>query len=198
MTLFTHRNAGGRCPCGAENAACGPPSGVVPVDQLIEEVAAVSGPLKKYRVKRGGVETVMKLNDADAERLGLGVDDVVGAASTIQPVEPVGDSDGGDGDGAADDSDSVQAAAAVDSGASPGPVQSAADSGGDSQAAAAAAAPSAEGDPQEAAVTEETTGPAPAEETGAPARKTAAAKKRTPSANKARTAAANKAESSGG
>ena len=55
MTLFTHRNAGGRCPCGAKDATCGPPSDVVPVDQRIEEVAAVSGPLKKYRVRRGGV-----------------------------------------------------------------------------------------------------------------------------------------------
>jgi hypothetical protein len=198
VTLFTHRNAGGRCPCGAENAACGPPSDVVPVDQLIEEVAAVSGPLKKYRVKRGGVETVMKLSDADAERLGVGVDDVVGAASTIQPVEPVDDSDGGDGDGSADDADSGQAAAAGDTGASTEPVQSAADSGGDEPEAAASVAPSAGGDPQEAAVTEQTTSPAAAEQSGTPARKTAAPKKRTPSANKARTAAANKAESPGG
>lgn len=80
MTLFTHRTAGGRCPCGAANAACGPPSGAVPVDQRIEEVAAVSGPLQKYRVVRGGVETVMKLNDADAARLGLGAGDVLGSA----------------------------------------------------------------------------------------------------------------------
>ncbi|MFJ9234151.1 hypothetical protein ACIRJ3_04090 [Streptomyces anulatus] len=49
------------------------------MDQRIEEVAAVSGPLKKYRVIRGGVETVMKLNDADAARLGLGADDVLGS-----------------------------------------------------------------------------------------------------------------------
>ncbi|WP_030569592.1 hypothetical protein [Streptomyces aureocirculatus] len=86
MALFTHRNAGGRCPCGAENAACGPSSDVVPVDQRIEEVAAVSGPLKKYKVRRGDFTTVMKLSDEDAERLGVGPADVVGAASTIQPV----------------------------------------------------------------------------------------------------------------
>lgn len=47
----------------------------------MEEVAAVSGPLQKYRVIRGGVETVMKLNDADAARLGLGADDVLGPAA---------------------------------------------------------------------------------------------------------------------
>ncbi|WP_143666796.1 MULTISPECIES: hypothetical protein [unclassified Streptomyces] len=51
------------------------------MDQRIEEVAAVSGPLQKYRVIRGGVETVMKLNDADAARLGLGADDILGSAS---------------------------------------------------------------------------------------------------------------------
>lgn len=35
------------------------------------EVAAVAGPLKKYHVTTPhGVETVMKLNEADAERLG--------------------------------------------------------------------------------------------------------------------------------
>jgi hypothetical protein len=104
VTLFIHRNAGGRCPCGAENATCGPPSSVVPVDQLIEEVAAVSGPLKKYRVTRGGVETVMKLSDADAARLGVTAQDAVGAASTIQPVEPVGDGPD-DADGTPDSGD---------------------------------------------------------------------------------------------
>lgn len=208
MTLFTHRNAGGRCPCGAKDATCGPPSDVVPVDQLIEEVAAVSGPLKKYRVKRGGVETVMKLNEADAKRLGVGPENVVGAASTIPLVEPVDDSDrGGDGDGAADDSGDVQAVAATDAGGGAGPVQSAADSGGDGQAPGDPAAATDPGDPQEAAVTETGTAPAAAEPDGsgdagakapakAPAKKAAA--KRATSANKARTASANKAESPGG
>ncbi|WP_138964171.1 hypothetical protein [Streptomyces sp. YIM 121038] len=56
------------------------------MDQLIEEVGPVSGPLKKYRVRRGGVVTVMKLSDDDAKRLGAGPEDIVGAASTIQPV----------------------------------------------------------------------------------------------------------------
>lgn len=104
MTLFIHRNAGGRCPCGAENATCGPPSNVVPVDQLIEEVPAVSGPLKKYRVTRGGVETVMKLSDDDAKRLGASPDDVIGAVSTTPLVEPVADSSSEpDGDSGTDD-----------------------------------------------------------------------------------------------
>ncbi|MEU0808793.1 hypothetical protein [Streptomyces sp. NPDC005970] len=44
----------------------------MPVDHAIEEVAAVGGPLKKYRVVSAtGVETVMKLNSADAEARGL-------------------------------------------------------------------------------------------------------------------------------
>jgi hypothetical protein len=207
VTLFTHRNAGGRCPCGAVNAACGPPSDVVPVDQLIEEVAAVSGPLRKYRVKRGGVETVMKLNEAEAKRLGVGADNVVGAASTIPVVEPVEESEGGDGDGAADDAGDVQAVAVVGAGAEP--VQSAADSGGDSPAPGDAQAAAVPGSQEEAAVTETGDGtaaadPAEAPETPAvkaparaPAKKTAA-KKQTVSANKARTAAANKAAGSGG
>lgn len=81
MTLFTHRSAGGRCPCGAENAACGPPSTSVPVDLNIEEVAAVGGPLRKYRyTDAAGHETVLKLSDVDAERYGLGEADTVGAA----------------------------------------------------------------------------------------------------------------------
>lgn len=90
MTLFVHRNAGGRCPCGAANAACGPPSDVVPVDLTIEEVAAVSGPLKKYRVRTAnGVDTVLKLSEADAAKLGDGPYEVSDAASTIEPVQPV-------------------------------------------------------------------------------------------------------------
>ncbi|MFF9043344.1 hypothetical protein [Streptomyces parvulus] len=58
------------------------------MDQLIEEVPAVSGPLKKYRVTRNGVETVMKLSDADAKRLGIGVDQPADAAPTPEPVQP--------------------------------------------------------------------------------------------------------------
>ncbi|QTU64223.1 hypothetical protein [Streptomyces scabiei] len=207
MTLFTHRNAGGRCPCGAANAACGPPSDVVPVDQLIEEVAAVSGPLKKYRVTRGGVETVMKLNEADAKRLGVGADHVVGAASTIPVVEPVEESEGGDGDGAADDAGDVQAVAVVGAGSEP--VQPVADSGGDSPAPGDAQAAADPGGQEEAAVSETGDDPAATEPADpgdaptvkaparAPAKKTAA-KKQTASANKARTAAANKAAGSGG
>ncbi|MFW3473655.1 hypothetical protein ACN24M_20525 [Streptomyces microflavus] len=38
----------------------------------------MSGPLQKYRyTSKHGVETVLKLNDAEAERLGLGPDDIV-------------------------------------------------------------------------------------------------------------------------
>ncbi len=207
MTLFTHRNAGGRCPCGAMDATCGPPSDVVPVDQRIEEVAAVSGPLKKYRVKRGSFVTVMKLNEADAKRLGAGPDDVVGAASTIPLIKPVDESDGGDGDGAADDSGDVQAVAAADTGAGAEPVQPAADPGGDVQAPGDPAAATDPDDPEEEAVTEAdtpaATDPAGPGDAGAKAPvkapvKKAAAKRQTASANKARPAAANKAESPGG
>jgi hypothetical protein len=71
MALISSRTMQGRCPaCGAEHAACGTPSDAVPVDQNVE-VAAVGGPLEKYTVTMpNGVETVMKLNAADAERLG--------------------------------------------------------------------------------------------------------------------------------
>ncbi|WP_432147953.1 hypothetical protein [Streptomyces sp. bgisy029] len=38
----------------------------------------MSGPLQKYRyTSKHGVETVLKLNDAEARRLGLGPDDIV-------------------------------------------------------------------------------------------------------------------------
>ncbi|MEU9498246.1 hypothetical protein [Streptomyces sp. NPDC048196] len=53
----------------------------MPADARIEEVAAVGGPLKKYRVTSpSGAETVMKLNTADAEARGLGEDDLATAA----------------------------------------------------------------------------------------------------------------------
>lgn len=85
MTLFTRQTAGGRCPCGAAHAACGPPSTSVPVDQNIEEVAAVSGPLKKYRyTDDAGHQTVLKLNTADAERQGLTDEDLAEAAPVAE------------------------------------------------------------------------------------------------------------------
>ncbi|NDZ63564.1 hypothetical protein [Streptomyces cyaneofuscatus] len=52
----------------------------------------MSGPLQKYRyTSRHGVETVLKLNDAEAERLGLGPDDVVepGAMQGEHGPEPL-------------------------------------------------------------------------------------------------------------
>lgn len=186
MSLFIHRNAGGRCPCGAENATCGPPSNVVPVDQLIEEVAAVSGPLKKYRVTRGGVQTVMKLSDADAARLGVDVDDVVGGVSTIHPVQLVDEGeaddgpadDGGDGDAAPGDDDGDPGAQQV---------QSAADGGGDGQTPSPTPA---------AADGQQPPTPAPAPVKKAAAKKTTA--KRVASApNKARTGAQTKAADGG-
>lgn len=86
--LFTRQTAGGRCPCGAQHAACGPPSDVVPVDQRIEEVAVVGGPLKKYRVRTSsGAESVVKYNAADAERLGLGEADLVPEQEVVTDVQ---------------------------------------------------------------------------------------------------------------
>lgn len=78
MSLFIRQTAGGRCPCGAPHAACGPPSTVTPLDIPIQEVAAVGGPLNKYRyTDDAGHETVLKLNAADAELRGLTDDDLV-------------------------------------------------------------------------------------------------------------------------
>jgi hypothetical protein len=57
----------GRCPCGAEHAACGPPSTSQPVLENLE-VAAVGGPLKLYDVVMHGMPTRMKLNEDDAKR----------------------------------------------------------------------------------------------------------------------------------
>ncbi|MFJ9113016.1 hypothetical protein [Streptomyces sp. NPDC102283] len=42
----------------------------------------MSGPLQKYRyTSKHGVETVLKLNDVEAKRLGLGPDDVVASVA---------------------------------------------------------------------------------------------------------------------
>jgi hypothetical protein len=46
------------------------------------EVAAMAGPLKKYRVTSGSVETVMKLNEGDAAARGLTDSDLVSAEDT--------------------------------------------------------------------------------------------------------------------
>jgi hypothetical protein len=157
---------------------------VVPVDQLIEEVPAVSGPLKKYKVTRGGVETVMKLSDDDAKRLGASPDDVVGGVSTIQPVQLVQESEADDGP-ADDGGDSSTTPGDDVGGQSAQQVQQAADSSGDSRA------PS----PTPAAPDEQATAaPAPAQKTAA---KKTAAKRQPTSANKARTAAETKAADGG-
>lgn len=85
-----HRQVAGRCPCRTQHAACGPPSTSIPIDQRME-VAAVGGPLQKYRVVMpNGVETVMKLNATDAERYGgvpLDADDEQ-SAPAAEPAGP--------------------------------------------------------------------------------------------------------------
>lgn len=70
--LIRSRTVRGRCPiCGGEHAACGTPSESTPVDERME-VAAVGVPLKRYTVTTpSGVETMMKLNEDDAKRLGV-------------------------------------------------------------------------------------------------------------------------------
>jgi hypothetical protein len=83
VTLFTRQTARGRCPCGAEHAACGPPSTVTPIDIPDQEVAAVGGPLQKYwYTTEAGHETILKLNEDDAKLRGLSSDDLVDAQPT--------------------------------------------------------------------------------------------------------------------
>jgi hypothetical protein len=97
--LLTHRTVGGRCPCGAEHAACGPPSDTVPVDARIEEVAAVGGPLRKYNVRMpSGTQTVMKFNDEEANARGLSADDLADASAPHVEVQ----AEGADTEGQAD------------------------------------------------------------------------------------------------
>lgn len=53
----------------------------------------MAGPLKKYRVTSGAVETVMKLNPADAEQRGLTDSDLVsGRGDDASPSLPDNDS----------------------------------------------------------------------------------------------------------
>ncbi|MGW0566075.1 hypothetical protein [Streptomyces tauricus] len=151
----------------------------------------MSGPLKKYRVVRNGFETVMKLSDEDAEKLGAGPYDVVGA-STIEPVTLATDTgSGADDDGAPVAPGSAAAAmasaggdvgpGAADGVPGPEPVQPPADPG-DGQEQEGAQPPA--GDRPEVH-------PAAPEPQPAPVK--APAKKRTAAANKARPVAENKA-----
>ncbi|WP_459249504.1 hypothetical protein [Streptomyces youssoufiensis] len=64
------------------------------------EVAVVGGPLKKYKVTGpSGAETVMKLNDADADARGLTDADLVDARRTESVPLPA-DEGAGEADGA--------------------------------------------------------------------------------------------------
>lgn len=170
----------------------------------------MSGPLKKYRVVRNGFETVMKLSDADAEKLGAGPYQVSDAVSTIEPVQPaeaVGDDNGAPPSAAAAMADAgvvvsedmtagLTAVVPVQlqqsegdgptegeqfaQGTDPGDVQGDAVSAGDGEVN------------EQAEVAEQASTPAPA------AAKTPARKRASSSANKARGGAANKATGSGG
>jgi hypothetical protein len=178
---------------------------VVPADQLIEEVAAVSGPLKKYRVRtKNGVDTVLKLSEADAAKLGDGPYEVFDAVSTIEPVTAVGDDDEGDDGGDPSDAAAAMADAGVvvTEGLAVGltgaeSVQSPQEPGGDGQATGDASASGGDPDNGQPEVKTEGDGQAAAAEPVAAEAK-APAKRGRPSANKARTSAANKAADSAG
>ncbi|MCX4676701.1 hypothetical protein OG413_15560 [Streptomyces sp. NBC_01433] len=47
----------------------------------------MGGPLHKYRYRSERGETVLKLNDADAARLGLGEDDIIDTAAESSDVQ---------------------------------------------------------------------------------------------------------------
>ncbi|MEU9134597.1 hypothetical protein AB0D33_01280 [Streptomyces sp. NPDC048404] len=97
----------------------------------------MSGPLKKYRVVRNGFETVMKLSDEDAAKLGaLAPYQVSDAVSTIEPVTAVGD-DGGDESG--DPADTTGAVVSEDPGDGQSEVKTEGD--GDGQAVTAEPVP---------------------------------------------------------
>ena len=60
-----------RCPvCGTAHAACGTPTTVVGVDELVELETKTMAELKEYTVVVNGHETVMSLTEQDAQRLG--------------------------------------------------------------------------------------------------------------------------------
>ncbi|WP_411102447.1 hypothetical protein [Streptomyces sp. cmx-4-9] len=56
---------------------------------MIEEVSAMSGPLKKYRyTSPGGSESVLKLSTEDAEKHGLSDEDLVESGSSAKAATP--------------------------------------------------------------------------------------------------------------
>ncbi|WP_431980012.1 hypothetical protein [Streptomyces qinglanensis] len=60
---------------------------MVPVDERFEEVTAVGGPLRRYRVRTAsGAESVVKYNAGDAERLGLTDADLAPDRAGVQEV----------------------------------------------------------------------------------------------------------------
>lgn len=79
----------GKCPvCGVAACACGPATTVIPIDERIRDRERMSG-LKKYPnpAKAGAF---LRLNDADAKRLGLlGTDVGSVSSSTPRPVDDV-------------------------------------------------------------------------------------------------------------
>lgn len=61
--------SGRRCPvCGEPHTACGPATTTVGVDERMEE--ATVSELRRYNVNVNGYDTVMSLNEDDAEKLG--------------------------------------------------------------------------------------------------------------------------------
>lgn len=155
----------------------------------------MSGPLKKYKVVRNGFETVMKLSDADAAKLGAGPYQVSDAVSTIEPVQPA---DSGEPSGAA--AAMADAGTVVSEGLISGlPAQETEQAPGvDGQAAGNPSAPAGDPDDGQAEASPEDGGDvqgAAAEQ--APAPKAPARKRAAGSANKARTGAETKAADGG-
>lgn len=87
--LITSHTVRGACPaCGAQHAACGTASDTVPVDTNVKE-AVVGAALRRYIVTTpAGVETLMKLNQEDAQRLGAVSPDPEPEATSSESTPP--------------------------------------------------------------------------------------------------------------
>jgi hypothetical protein len=82
--------------CGAPHATCGRPgSPAVPVDRLIT-IPKGDPVLKKYRTTVNGMETTLKLSDADAEAYPGELTEVSGSAEDPQADEVARDEASGE------------------------------------------------------------------------------------------------------
>lgn len=66
------RRVRGRCPCGADHAACGSAAPITAMGARGEVVDVQDGgELREYDVETGGVTLRLRLSDADARKRGL-------------------------------------------------------------------------------------------------------------------------------